>query len=383
MQKRAVVLGGGMIGRVVARDLAADADLAVQICDIDAAALASLAAVPRVERVVADVCAPGVLESLIAQADVVVGAMPSHLALATLRRVIAAGKPCVDIAFMAEDATALNDVAVEGGVAVVVDCGVAPGLTNVLAGYELARFDRVDRFRFYVGGLPVERRWPFSYKAGFAPADVIEEYTRPARIVVGGREVVRPALSEVEALEFAGIGTLEAFNTDGLRSLLRLPVPEMSEKTLRYPGHAELMRVLREVGFFGQAPVRLADGQEVVPLRLTQALLFPQWTFAPGEADLTVFRVEAEGVLAGVATRVRYDMVDHYDPATGMSSMGRTTGFPCAIVARMLLRGEIAAGVHPPEVLGAKPGFWPALAAALAARGVQVTATETPLPLSC
>ena len=141
------------------------------------------------------------------------------------------------------------------GVTAVVDCGVAPGLSNMMLGYHASQ-GAVSSYRCLVGGLPVKRTWPWQYKAPFSPVDVLEEYTRPARLVEGGCIVTRPALSEPELVDLDPVGTLEAFNTDGLRSLLvtMRQVPDMVEKTLRYPGHIDYIRVLRESGFLGTEP---------------------------------------------------------------------------------------------------------------------------------
>jgi hypothetical protein len=168
-----------------------------------------------------------------------------------------------------------------------------------MAGYAVTQLEPCERLEVYVGGLPAVRSWPWEYKAPFAPSDVIEEYVRPARYVAHGELVVREALSEPEPFEMVGVGTLEAFNTDGLRTLARtLDVPHMKEKTLRYPGHIELMRVLRQLGLFSREPIEV-DGVWVSPLALTSKLLFPQWTYGEGEEDLTVLRVVAEGKLGG------------------------------------------------------------------------------------
>jgi saccharopine dehydrogenase-like NADP-dependent oxidoreductase len=187
---------------------------------------------------------------------------------------------------------------------------------------------------------------------------VIEEYTRPARLVEHSKVVVRPALSEPELMDFAGVGTLEAFNTDGLRSLTTsMQVPFMKEKTLRYPGHIELMRVMRETGLFSKEPVTV-KGTTVRPLDLTSALLFPKWTYEPGEEDLTVMRVTAAGLKYNQPRRVTFDLLDYYDRKTQATSMSRTTAIPCAIVARLLAQGRITAkGVLAPETLGSIPGL--------------------------
>ena len=223
-----------------------------------------------------------------------------------------------------------------------------------------------------VGGLPAIRRWPYEYKAPFAPMDVIEEYTRPARMVEHGEVVVYEALSGAELVDFAGIGTLEAFHTDGLRTLIdTLRVPHMTEKTMRWPGHIALMRAMRETGLFSREPITVR-GQQVVPLDVTSALLFPKWMYEPGEEDITVLRVEAIGRNDGERVRMTWDLVDRYDHATEQRSMSRTTGFPATIVARWLLAGRVTEpGVHPPEVLGRMPGLLDAMLGELRTRGVE------------
>jgi saccharopine dehydrogenase-like NADP-dependent oxidoreductase len=339
----------------------------------------------------ADLSDAAAVTRLASGADVVVGALASVLGLATLRAVIAARRPYVDISFMADDPLALDGLAREHGVTAVVDCGVAPGMSNLLCGHAVARLSPCERLEIYVGGLPVVRRWPYEYKAPFAPHDVLEEYTRPARLVEDGRIVVREALSEPEYLEFEGVGTLEAFNTDGLRSLAyTLKVPWMKEKTMRYPGHIALMRVLRETGFFSKDPVavRAADGEtsgagggtvRVRPLDVTAALLFPKWTFDAREADLTVMRVTAEGREGGRRVRLQWDLFDRYDPETDTRSMSRTTGYPATVVARWLLEKRfVRPGVHPPETLGADAGLVTDMLKELAARGVLYRETVHP-----
>jgi saccharopine dehydrogenase-like NADP-dependent oxidoreductase len=292
--------------------------------------------------------------------------------------VIEARKPYCDISFMAEDALELSPLARERGVIAVVDCGVAPGVSNLLSGHFAAALDPCERLEILVGGLPAERSWPFEYKAGFSPHDVIEEYTRPSRLVEHGQVVVREALSEPELLDFPGVGTLEAFNTDGLRSLIHtLKVPHMREKTMRYPGHIELMRAFRSIGLFSKEPIEVA-GARVRPLDVTAALLFPAWTFAPGEADLTILRVRAEGRKGGRSVRLVGDLLDRYDPATDTRSMSRTTAFPATIVARLLAQGrlDMPPGVYAPEQLAARPGLVDHVVEELGRRGVRVTVKE-------
>ena len=381
-KQRVVILGGGMIGSAMAMDISRRGQAEVTVADLRADVRERIESLYGVKTVAADLSRPEAITELVAPYDLVLGALPSVLGYQTLEAVIAAGKDYCDISFMPENALELDARARERGVCAVVDCGVAPGVSNIMAGFAAARLAPFESLEIYVGGLPRVRRWPFDYKAGFAPFDVIEEYTRPARIVEHGRVVVREALSEPERMDFPGVGTLEAFNTDGLRSLVHtLDVPFMKEKTLRYPGHIELMRAFRELGLFSKEP--LAVGEATVrPLDVTAALLFPKWTFDDGEADLTVLRVVACGLEEGRPTRYDWDLLDRYDPETGLRSMSRTTAFPAAIMAGLMLEGAFRRpGVHAPESVGREPGLLDRVLTELGARGVvchqSVTASET------
>jgi saccharopine dehydrogenase-like NADP-dependent oxidoreductase len=377
MKKKAIVLGCGLVGATMARDLAADGTLDVTVIDVSRKNLDKLSRVPAIKTVQADLGSPDRIKAAVADFDLVVGAMPSALGYAALRAVIESRKPYVDISFMIEDATALDALAKQHGVTAVVDCGVAPGLANMIIGHCDAKLDVTENVVFYVGGLPKERRWPYEYKACFAPSDVVEEYTRPSRLVEQGQVVVRPALSDPELIDFPRIGTLEAFNTDGLRSLIHtIKCPNMKEKTLRYPGHIALMRVLRETGFFQKEEIEVR-GVRVRPLDVTSKLLFPMWELEPGKEDFTVLRVTVEGRKNGKNIRHTYDLYDEADLKTGDTSMARTTGFPCAIVGRMLLEGRFAGpGVFPPELLGREAGILDHVTRELAARGVNLTGRE-------
>jgi saccharopine dehydrogenase-like NADP-dependent oxidoreductase len=377
--KRVVVLGSGLVGAVMAADLAGDADLAVSVADVrgDALARAADRARGRITTLRADLADPVAIRKLVEPFDLVVGALASHLGFAALRAVIEAGKSYCDISFMPEDAWDLDALAKEQGVTAIVDCGVAPGMSNLLAARGAALMDRCASIDIMVGGLPRHPEPPFLYKAGFAPADVIEEYTRPSRVVEGGRIVLKDALSEPELVDLPHAGRLEAVNTDGLRSLAYfLKVPNMRERTLRYPGHYDIMRAFRAAGLFAKEPVTLG-GVSVIPLELTSKLLFPLWQYSPGEEDLTVMRVVAEGERAGRPARACWDLHDVYDRASGATSMSRTTGLTCTTFARMLLRGEIAAkGVVTLEQLGADGALVDGVLDALAAKGIRYEATR-------
>lgn len=371
-----VVFGVGLVGRAIVMDLVHDSDFSVSAVDVHQMALDRLTAETPVRAVCADVREPGRVAEVVADADLVICAVPGFMGFETLQCIIEAGKNVVDISFFPEDAFLLDDLAKEKNVTAVVDCGVAPGLSNILAGYVDSQLDALDSFLCYVGGLPVIRQWPYEYKAVFSPIDVLEEYTRPARFVEYGQEVIRPALSDAELLDFPGVGTLEAFNTDGLRTLQRtLNAPFMKEQTLRYPGHIHLMRVFRESGFFGTEALEIS-GVSVRPIDLTSKLLFDQWRMLPGEEDFTVMQVIVEGTKAGRRVRYTYDLLDRYDHATQMTSMARTTGYTATIIARQVLRGQFAQqGICPPEFVGRTPGCYADLLAGYARRNIHLTET--------
>lgn len=364
-----------MVGATIAADLAADPSFQVTVVDARPERLQQLAAAGLTTRQ-ADLSDPARVRAVAADFDLVLGALPSVFGLQTLRAVLEAGRNYVDISFMADDPLPLGELAARNRVIAVVDCGVGPGVSNMMAGRAVAELDRCERLDMCVGGLPEVRHWPFEYKAGFAPTDVIEEYTRPARLVEHGRVVVREALSQPELIALPGVGTVEAFNTDGLRTLIHtLNVPFMRERTLRWPGHIELMRVFRDLGLFSSEPLEVG-GVKVRPVDVTAALLFPRWTYDEGEIDLTVMRVEASGVKDGVPTTYRWDMFDRHDAATGTRSMSRTTAFPAALVARNIAAGRfpLGPGVHPPEVPARHPGFLEEILDGLRARGVRIDA---------
>ena len=373
--KHIIVLGAGRVGAAMARDLAKDGEFQVTVADVSEAALGRLQGVGTRK---ADLSNMAGVSAAVEGADLVVGAVPGFMGFETVKAVLQAGKDIVDISFFEEDPFRLDDLAKEKGCVAVTDCGVAPGCGNILLGHMATQLDKVHRFITLVGGLPVVRSWPFEYQAGFSPIDVIEEYTRPSRYVAHGQEVIMPALSEPELIEFPGIGTLEAFNTDGLRTLLHtIDAPFKIEKTLRYPGHIEKMRMLREVGFFGKEPIDVG-GVKVAPLDLTTKLLFPMWQMKEGDEDFTVLRVMVEGEKNGRKVTHTFDMLDRYDPATGLTSMARTTGYTCTAVARLVAsRSYTRKGISPPEFVGREPGAKDFVLGELLKRGIRFTETVT------
>ncbi|MFT3678245.1 MAG: saccharopine dehydrogenase C-terminal domain-containing protein [Chitinophagaceae bacterium] len=360
------VLGAGMVGSTIAVDLS----LRHRVTSIDQRAdpLKKLhARNPAIQIQPADLRQAD-LSALLAPYDLVITAVPGFMGYQLLKQVIEAGKNVVDISFFPEDALELHELAIQKQVTVITDCGVAPGMSNLIVGHYDALME-ISSFACYVGGLPVHPQPPFYYKAPFSPVDVIQEYLRPARLVEEGLLVTKPALSDREFLDFAEVGRLEAFNTDGLRSLVHTMshIPDMKEKTLRYPGHIDLIIALQQAGFFNTTPV-MAAGLQVIPLDLTSTLLVDQWKLQPGEPEFTVMKV----ILDGPEKTITYSLLDYYDPVTGFSSMARTTGFTCTAAAELLMQGLFTEkGVFPPEKLGCRPDCFQFILHYLAQRNVQ------------
>jgi lysine 6-dehydrogenase len=226
-------------------------------------------------------------------------------------------------------------------------------MSNLLVGYVDSILDKTDSVLIYVGGLPVIRDYPNEYKAGFSPADVIEEYLRPARYVENGKMVIRPALSDPEFINFPEVGTLEAFNSDGLRTLaFTLKALNMKEKTLRYPGHVDKMLFLRESGFFSRDEIKL-NGANIKPIDFTSKLLFPLWELKEDDDEFTIMKVIVEGDKDNKKLRYTYNLLDRYDVKTKTHSMARTTGYTATTVLNMISKGLFnRKGISPPEYIG-------------------------------
>lgn len=351
------VLGAGMVGRTIATDLSKKFD--VTSFDISEANLAVLKENANVQTSKANLADFSGYTTLLDGFDMVVCAVPGFMGYKALQAIIAAKKNVVDISFFPEDALALDALAKEKDVTAIVDCGVAPGMSNLILGRYNEEM-KIDSFECMVGGLPKLRIKPFEYKAPFSPIDVIEEYTRPARYVENGNIITKPALSDAELINFEHAGTLESFNTDGLRSILftMSHIPNMKEKTLRYPGHIALIQSLKQAGFFSETAIDI-KGNKIRPIDFTSKILFDQWKLQPTEAEFTIMTIVLKGMLQNKATTIEYFLYDEYDAATQTASMSRTTGYTCTAAVNMLAQNLfIAKGVFPPELVGKhKPCF--------------------------
>ena len=347
--KKVVVLGAGLVGSAIAKELSVD--YIVTSVDSNSNRLKPLAD-KKINMLQADLSSSSEIKKIISDYDLVICALPGFMGFHTLKSIIEAGKNVVDISFFPEDPFLLDELAKQNNVNAIVDCGVSPGLSNIILGYHNKKI-KVQKYKCIVGGLPYKREWPFEYKAYFSPIDVIEEYIRPARIVVNGMIIEKPALSEPEIINYKEVGELEAFNTDGLRSLLKtMKIPNMIEKTLRYPGHIELMKIFREVGLFSNKETEV-NGKKIKPVELTSKLLFPFWQPDKGEKDFTLLELFIDGIGGEEKSSHHYYMIDSYDTEENNSSMARTTGFTCCATARYILKNGFGRkGICPPEYLG-------------------------------
>jgi len=353
---KVLVLGSGLVGRPMAIDLAKEVSFKVTVADYSKNNLDKIPKDLQITKKEIDLSNPEQLKALLKNHDIVLNAVPGFMGFNTLKEIIKAGKNVVDIAFFAENPFELDELARQNNVTAVVDCGVAPGMSNLLTGYVDSILDKTESVLIYVGGLPVIREFPYEYKAGFSPTDVIEEYTRPARYIENGQMVIRPALSEPELINFPEIGTLEAFNSDGLRTLAyTLNAPNMKEKTLRYPGHIDKMLLLRKSGFFSTEEIEM-NGVKIRPIDFTSKLLFPLWELKEGDEEFTVMKIIVEGEKDKKKVRYTYDLFDRYDKTTNIHSMARTTGYTATTVLCMISKGLFnITGICPPEYIGQQP----------------------------
>ncbi|MBU8892346.1 MAG: saccharopine dehydrogenase NADP-binding domain-containing protein [Bacteroidales bacterium] len=372
--KRIVVLGAGLVGKAIAIDLAKSND--VTTVDSNHTSLEKLRNHSNIKTILTNLSDEGEIQNIVKDFDLVIGCLPGYMGYKTVEQTILAGKDIIDISFFREDPFELDELAKKHNVTAIIDAGVAPGMGNIILGYHNAQME-VSSYKCYGGGLPFKREWPFEYKAVFSPLDVLEEYIRPARYMLNGELVVREALSEAEMRHFEPIGSLEAWNTDGLRTLIKtMKIPNMIEKTLRYPGTVKYIKVLRETGFFSNDPL-LVNGKQIRPIDVTTKLLFPVWELKKDEEDYTMLRVIVKGKKNGIEKKYTYNLFDRYDKKTETTSMARTTGYTSTAIANLFINGKIKyKGICPPEYIGVDKKNFEFILNYLMERGVQYKVSE-------
>lgn len=353
-----VVLGCGAVGKHIAIDLCKNPEYEVISVDVNKEVLEQLACEHPIQIRIEDLSTEEGVTRAVEGADIVIGSVSYSIAYKMLESVIRAGKNIVDISYFPEDPFGLDELAKKNGVTAIVDCGIVPGMGNIILGDHMRKM-KVKRYECYVGGVPKSRNAPLEYKSPFPVLEVLEEYAESGSMVEDGKVVVRPMLAETMRIDLPKVGTMACLNSDGLRTLIRTTdIPNMFEKTLRYPGHVDQMRILMDNGFFNTTPIQVND-KIMRPIDMTASMISQLWKYEAGEADITVMRLIISGIEDGKPVTYTYDLYDEYDPSTGALSMARTTGYTCNAVTKLVLEGAYSQkGICPPEYVGLIDGCW-------------------------
>ncbi len=292
---------------------------------------------------------PSLLE-VIDEADIVIGLSPGKLGFNVMRACVRKKKNLVDLSFLAEDPFFFHKAAFEGDTIIVPDCGVAPGLSNILIGKAASELDEVEDALTYVGGLPQKPIPPLNYKVTWCVEDLLEEYTRKAKIVRNGRTVEVDALEGLEEIEFEGLGKFEAFFTDGVRTLHHtIKANNMWEKTLRYQGHAEKIKLIRELGLLKREPIASIG---ISPWEFMRKFWEENLSFFE-EKDLVLLRIKVDGRKDATKILHTYEIIDYFDEKRNITAMGRTTAYTAFAIIKLMIENRIdKKGVIPPETLG-------------------------------
>lgn len=383
---RMLVLGAGMQGSACAYDLLADTDHDVVIADLNPDSLPDFLQPyresGRLTAVRVDANDRSAVRGAMEGAAAVMSAFPYYLNLGMAVAALDSGAHFCDLGGNTEIVLRqkeLHERAWQRGVSIIPDCGLAPGMANILAGHGIRQLDRVDAVYIKVGGLPQRPEPPLNYQVVYSLEGVLDYYTTPSWVLRESEPVQVQALSEIEDLQFPGVGTLEAFHTAGGLSTMaqsfRGRLRTMEYKTLRYPGHAQTMEAIRELGLLDLEPVQVG-GASVVPRQLFIATAGPRLRKNPRMSpDLVALRVEVEGEKDGEEVRLRWDLLDRFDPSTGITAMMRATGFSLAITGTLQVAGRIPPGVWTPDEAVPAEDY----IAALAQRGVNIQAERQAL----
>ncbi|HEV7837481.1 MAG TPA: saccharopine dehydrogenase C-terminal domain-containing protein [Gemmatimonadaceae bacterium] len=357
---RMLVLGAGLQGSACAYDLLQNPDVKeVRLADLHTDHLEHFLAPYSGDRLIftpLDVRDREAVLALMRQSDAAMSAIPYYFNFELAELAVEAGVHFSDLGGNTEivfKQKTLDPAAKKKGITIIPDCGLAPGMVNILAEHGIRQLDNVESVRIFVGGLPQHPQPPLNYQIVYSLEGVLDYYTTLSWVLRGGKRTQVTALSEIESVHFAGpVGELEGFHTAGGLSTMAFryegKIPTMEYKTLRYPGHAKIMEAIRELGLLELKPVDV-KGMKVVPRDLVVAAMGPRLTKPEGH-DLVALRVVAEGIKDGKPKRIGWELVDYYDEKTGISAMERSTGYSLSITGQMQARGEIGkAGVFTPD----------------------------------
>lgn len=359
LSMRMLVLGAGQQGSACAFDLLQSTDHEIVLADIDVQSVAPFLEPhvgDRLTLLPLDAEDRGAVSEAVEGVTATMSAFPYYYNLAMASAAIEAGSHFCDLGGNTEiviEQKKLHEKARERGVSLVSDCGLAPGMVNILAGEGIRRLDRTDEVHLKVGGLPQHPKPPLNYQVVYSLEGVIDYYTTLSWILRNGNLQQVKALSETESVDFPQVGTLEAFHTAGGLSLMAQKyegeIERMEYKTLRYPGHAEKVETIRELGMFSTDPVQVR-GAEVIPRNVFLATAGPILRVDPRESpDLVALRVEVKGEKDGRRITHRWDLLDRYDPKTGITAMMRTTGFSLSVTAQLQAAGAVEPGAWTPD----------------------------------
>ncbi|HEY0527983.1 MAG TPA: saccharopine dehydrogenase C-terminal domain-containing protein [Gemmatimonadaceae bacterium] len=357
---RMLVLGAGLQGSACAYDLLQNPDVKeVRLADLHTEHLAQFLAPFSGDRLIftpLDVRDREAVGALMRQCDAVMSAIPYYFNYELAEQAVDAGVHFADLGGNTEivfKQKTLDQKAKEKKITVIPDCGLAPGMVNILAEHAIQQLDAVQSVRIFVGGLPQNPEPPLNYQIVYSLEGVLDYYTTLSWVLRDGKRTQVKALSEIEPVQFKGkVGELEGFHTAGGLSTMAFryegKIPTMEYKTLRYPGHAKIMEAVRELGLLELNPVDV-KGVKVVPRDLVVAAMGPRLT-KPNGRDLVALRVFAEGTKAGKPKKIGWELVDYYDEENGISAMERSTGYSLSITGQMQARGEIGkSGVFTPD----------------------------------
>ena len=356
---RMLVLGAGLQGSACAYDLLQNAAVTdVRLADVHIDHLPDFLAPYSGRRLIPtplDARDREAVTALMRESDAVMSALPYYLNYEMARHAVAAGVHFCDLGGNTEivfQQKELDAAAKAKGISVIADCGLAPGMVNILAEHGIRQMDKVSSVRIYVGGLPQQPEPPLNYHIVYSLEGVLDYYTTLSWVLREGKRQQVKALSELEPVQFPQpVGELEAFHTAGGLSTMAFryegKVPSMEYKTLRYPGHARIMEAVRELGLLETTPVEV-KGTKVVPREMFVATVGPRLTKPKGR-DLVALRVVVEGRKDGKPARRGWELIDFYDAARGISAMMRTTGYSLSITGQFQATGKIEPGVHTPD----------------------------------
>ncbi len=374
---RVLVLGYGNIGSVLARDFAESMSSTEVVIagrhQGKAEEVATAIHRKNVTGIQLDAHSYHGLVDTMKKFDLVVGTLPGDVGYQSVKAAIDAKVDMVDVSYMPENPLTLNEDAVKANVTIVPDCGVAPGLSNMLVGRAISKLDQVENVHIAVGGLPEEPVPPLGYTITWSVKDLIDEYTRKAKIVENCEVVEVEALTGLEEVEFPGVGKLEAFYTDGLRTLLHTVkgVENMWEKTLRYPGHVEKIKLLKTLGLFDEQPIEIENAR--LPPRKVTAKLFQKKLERPEIKDILAMKVEVSGIADESRESYVYHLLDSYDRKREVTAMARTTAYPASILAQLIAQRVIEEkGVIPLEKLSSREEIFSEILAELERRQVKI-----------